>query len=388
MATSPATKHVEWSSTGKRTRHRFSHLPARHEGEVVEETFFIRMLRLERKRTERSGKPFMLMLLDGEELFQANSGAETLAHIVAAISGSTRETDTLGWYEQGAKLAVLFAEIDTADGAALGKVVERVTLALRQHLSAEQFKALKISFRVFPEHSSGGKQDHDFTMYPDLSDRHLPRRGERLLKRFIDVIGSLLALLALSPVMGMIALLIKLTSRGPVLFRQQRLGLHGTSFTFLKFRSMYENNDPKVHEEYVKRLIAGKGDLKQSNGSSDGVYKLTNDSRITPLGKFLRKTSLDELPQFFNVLKGEMSLVGPRPPLPYEFDSYRIWHKSRVLEVKPGITGLWQVKGRSKTTFDEMVRLDLSYARRWSIWLDLKILLQTPKAVCSGDGAY
>ena len=355
---------------------------------MLEEKFFIRMLRLERKRTERSGKPFMLMLLDGEELFQELTGAETLASIVAAIAGSTRETDMLGWYEQGAKLAVLFSEIDTVDSTAMGKVIERVTLALRQHLPIEQFKGLKISFRVFPEHSSNNKQDDDFTMYPDLSDRHLPRKGERLLKRLIDVLGSLLALVALAPVLAAIAALIKLTSKGPVLFRQQRLGLHGASFTFLKFRSMYVNNDPKVHQEYVKRLIAGKGDLKQSNGSSDGVYKLTNDSRITPLGRLLRKTSLDELPQFFNVLKGNMSLVGPRPPLSYEFDNYRTWHKSRVLEVKPGITGLWQVMGRSKTTFDEMVRLDLSYAKRWSIWLDLKILLQTPKAVCSGDGAY
>ena len=388
MATSPATKKVDWSPSEPRTRHRVTHLPRRLEGEVLEEKFFIRMLRLERKRTERSGKPFMLMLLDGEELFQEPTGTETLSAIVAAIAGSTRETDMLGWYEQGAKLAVLFSEIDTVDSTAVGKVIERVTLALRQNLGIEQFKGLKISFRVFPEHSSSDKQDDNFSMYPDLSDRHLPRKGERLLKRLIDVLGSLLALIALSPVMATIALLIKLTSKGPVLFRQQRLGLYGTAFTFLKFRSMYVNNDPRVHEEYVKSLIAGKGNLKQSDGSSDGVYKLTNDARITPLGKFLRKTSLDELPQFFNVLKGNMSLVGPRPPLPYEFDNYRTWHKSRVLEVKPGITGLWQVMGRSKTTFDEMVRLDLSYAKRWSIWLDLKILLQTPKAVCSGDGAY
>jgi hypothetical protein len=266
------------------------------EGEVVEETFFIRMLRLERKRTERSGKPFMLMLLDGEEVFQALRGTETLASVIAAVSSSTRETDTLGWHEQGAKLGILFAEIGTADSAAIGKVVERVTLALRQHLPADEFKALKISFRIFPEHSSDDQQRPDFTLYPDLSDRHLPRRGARIFKRIIDVVGSLLALTALSPAMTVIAVLIKLTSKGPILFRQERLGLHGTSFTFLKFRSMYVNNDPKVHQEYVKRLIAGKGELKQSDGSN-GVYKLTNDSRITPLGKFLRKTSLDELPQ-------------------------------------------------------------------------------------------
>jgi lipopolysaccharide/colanic/teichoic acid biosynthesis glycosyltransferase len=117
------------------------------------------------------------------------------------------------------------------------------------------------------------------------------------------------------------------------------------------------------------------------------VYKLTADPRITPIGRFLRKTSLDELPQFFNVLKGEMSLVGPRPPVSYEFESYGLWHRQRLSSVKPGITGLWQVDGRSRVTFDEMVRLDIRYARSWSLWLDLKILVQTPRAVVSGIGA-
>ena len=134
-------------------------------------------------------------------------------------------------------------------------------------------------------------------------------------------------------------------------------------------------------------LIAGGGSLEQ-NGSNQRIqYKLTADPRITPLGKLLRKTSLDELPQFFNVLTGEMSLVGPRPPVTYEFESYDLWHKQRLLAVKPGITGLWQVDGRSRMKFDDMVRLDIKYARSWSLWLDLKVLLQTPPAVLSGDGA-
>jgi lipopolysaccharide/colanic/teichoic acid biosynthesis glycosyltransferase len=149
---------------------------------------------------------------------------------------------------------------------------------------------------------------------------------------------------------------------------------------------MYSNNDPKIHQEYVSQLIKGQAD--QAKSGQSGVYKLTNDPRVTPLGRFLRKTSLDELPQLFNVLSGEMSLVGPRPPVPYEFEQYDIWHRRRVVEVKPGITGLWQVMGRSKTTFDDMVRLDLKYVKIWSIWLDLKILLRTPMAVVSGEGAY
>jgi lipopolysaccharide/colanic/teichoic acid biosynthesis glycosyltransferase len=185
-------------------------------------------------------------------------------------------------------------------------------------------------------------------------------------------------------------MLVKLTSKGPVLFKQKRVGLFGKEFTFLKFRTMYENNNNNIHKEYVKELINGRklhNDGTGNNGS-DGIFKIKNDLRITKLGKFLRKTSLDELPQFFNILKGEMSLVGPRPPIPYEIEDYDIWHRRRYLEVKPGLTGLWQTKGRSATTFDDMVRLDLKYSRERSLWLDIKILLKTPWAVFSCKGAY
>jgi lipopolysaccharide/colanic/teichoic acid biosynthesis glycosyltransferase len=171
------------------------------------------------------------------------------------------------------------------------------------------------------------------------------------------------------------------------LFQQKRIGQLGTPFTFLKFRSMYTNNDSSEHKEYVRQLIAGQAEKKAANGSGEGVFKLTNDPRITPVGRILRRSSLDELPQLINVLRGEMSLVGPRPPVPYEVEAYATWHRRRLLEAKPGITGLWQVEGRSRVEFDDMVRLDLRYARDCSPLLDLKILLQTPKAVMSGDGA-
>ena len=206
-----------------------------------------------------------------------------------------------------------------------------------------------------------------------------------MLKRAIDIFGSLLALIVLSPVFLAIALLIKLTSKGPVLFRQGRLGQFAKAFDCLKFRSMYANNDPKIHEAFMKEMIGGNA---RTNGEGKPVYKMKDDPRITSIGKFIRRTSLDEFPQFINVLKGEMSLVGPRPPLAYEYREYDVWHRRRVLEIKPGITGLWQVHGRSRVSFDEMVRLDLRYARRWSLGLDLQILLKTPAAVVSGDGAY
>jgi lipopolysaccharide/colanic/teichoic acid biosynthesis glycosyltransferase len=198
-------------------------------------------------------------------------------------------------------------------------------------------------------------------------------------------VGAGLALLLLSPVFALLAAAIKLTSKGPVFFRQQRVGQHGRPFQLLKLRSMYTGNDPKIHQEYVKKLIAaGSQDKKQGRS---GVYKLTNDPRITRVGNLIRKTSLDEIPQFINVLKGEMSLVGPRPPIAYEIEAYDLWHRRRVLEAKPGITGLWQVNGRSRVTFDEMVRLDLQYASTWTPWMDVMILLRTPAAVVSGDGA-
>jgi lipopolysaccharide/colanic/teichoic acid biosynthesis glycosyltransferase len=204
-------------------------------------------------------------------------------------------------------------------------------------------------------------------------------------KRAIDILGSAALLLLLAPVLLITAALVKLKSPGPVFFRQERVGRMMKSFTMLKFRTMHVNADSKIHQEYVSSLIKAKA---ASHGTSgEQVFKLTADPRVTPIGRILRKTSIDELPQLINVLRGEMSLVGPRPPLHYEVEQYQRWHCRRVLEAKPGLTGLWQVAGRSRTTFDEMVRLDLRYARTRSLWTDIKILLATPGAVFAGKGA-
>jgi lipopolysaccharide/colanic/teichoic acid biosynthesis glycosyltransferase len=204
----------------------------------------------------------------------------------------------------------------------------------------------------------------------------------------MDIVGSTVALILLAPVFLLLAIIIKMTSKGPVLFRQQRVGQFGARFEFLKFRSMAVSTDAGIHKEFVQNFIAGKAQPAATAIDQKVVYKITSDPRVTWIGRFMRRTSLDELPQFWNVLIGEMSLVGPRPPIPYEIEAYDTWHRRRLLEAKPGITGLWQVHGRSRTTFDEMVRLDLRYSRTWSPLLDLKILLQTPRAVISGDGAY
>jgi lipopolysaccharide/colanic/teichoic acid biosynthesis glycosyltransferase len=202
----------------------------------------------------------------------------------------------------------------------------------------------------------------------------------------MDVAGSLLLLFLDLPLFVVIAAAIKLTSRGPVFFRQTRVGHCGRKFTFLKFRSMYCNNDHSIHLEYVKQFIADEtGGAPGPAGQAQ--YKIADDPRVTRIGRFLRRTSLDELPQFLNVLRGDMSLVGPRPPLPYEVECYQSWHWARLLAVKPGITGIWQVTGRSRVKFDDMVRMDLQYANTQSLLLDLKILLQTPQAMISGAGA-
>jgi len=205
----------------------------------------------------------------------------------------------------------------------------------------------------------------------------------RYTKRAFDMAAAGIILLLTWPFLLVIAALIKLDSPGPALYRQVRIGENGRRFTMLKYRSIVADADPKVHEAYVTRLIQQNVSLAEC---SQATLKMVVDPRITRAGRFLRKTSLDELPQLFNVIRGEMSLVGPRPPLPYEVAVYQNWHKRR-LEAIPGITGLWQVEGRNQVSFEEMVRLDLAYIERQSLWLDLKILLMTPLSMFLGRGA-
>ena len=357
----------------------------------LDQELFLTMLRLERKRTERSHRRFVLMLLESCGLLKAGEEQGAFDKVVAALSHSTRETDIKGWYKDDSVIGVIFTEVGAAEGKSIANaLLTKVTNALCTTLSIEQINEIKLSFHVFPEHSNGQGPGGptDSTLYPDLAQSGDPKRISRLVKRSMDIAGSLFALVLASPFLVVISVIIKLTSEGPILFRQERVGQHGRKFMFLKFRSMYFTNDHTIHQEYVKRLIAGATGVEQENGRTPEVYKLTNDPRITPFGRFLRKTSLDEVPQFLNVLTGSMSLVGPRPPVPYEFECYETWHKQRLVAVKPGITGQWQVRGRSRTTFDEMVRMDLQYSSSWTVWGDIKILSQTPRAVLTGVGAY
>jgi lipopolysaccharide/colanic/teichoic acid biosynthesis glycosyltransferase len=355
--------------------------PARKQGvEVLAEQAFVQVLRLERRRTERSGNPFILVLLNGWAVKHQDS-ATRVQSICEAIASATRETDVLGWYAQDEVLAVLLTEVGRADEQVADYIAEKISDALRTALGADGCADLDLLVRIYPQ--PAGTENEEGIIYRDLSAPAPRQRRDRFLKRAVDVVGSTAVLILFLPVFLTIGLLVKLTSKGPVFYCQKRVGKYGRLFDFYKFRSMYCDNDSTIHQEYVAKLIAGADGLKQKNGT----YKLADDPRVTSLGKLLRRTSLDEIPQFMNVLLGDMSLVGPRPPIPYEFNCYRLWHKRRVMEIKPGLTGLWQVKGRSRTTFDEMVRMDIRYATSRSLIQDLKIILETPGAMFTGSGA-
>jgi lipopolysaccharide/colanic/teichoic acid biosynthesis glycosyltransferase len=209
-------------------------------------------------------------------------------------------------------------------------------------------------------------------------------RWQATARRLLDILGGGLLILLLSPLLIAIAIAVRLDSRGPALFRQRRVGLGEREFTVFKFRSMRLDADPRGHREYVTALIAGGEDAP--DGGRENLYKLAVDDRITPVGRWIRRWSLDELPQLFNVVGGSMALVGPRPAIPYEVAEYPSWYLQRFA-VKPGMTGLWQVSGRSERTYEEMVRLDVEYADQRTLLLDLTILAKTPWTVLGRKGA-
>ena len=254
----------------------------------------------------------------------------------------------------------------------------RTTTPAREIISA--CRAQVVKFRLVPDvvqFSQDRASLDEIGGIPLIGISDASIRGwNAVVKRCVDIVVAAVVLTVAAIPMGVIALLIRRDSPGPVLFRQIRVGKDGKLFTMLKFRCMVENAE------------AQREALMREHGTSDPrLFKLENDPRLTKVGRPLRKLSLDELPQFINVLRGDMSLVGPRPPIPEEVATYDAWHLQRLL-VQPGLTGLWQVNGRSRLTFDEMVRLDLYYAENWSPWLDTKILLRTIPAVLEGRGAW
>jgi exopolysaccharide biosynthesis polyprenyl glycosylphosphotransferase len=275
--------------------------------------------------------------------------------------------------------------MDDLDAVIRGHHVEEVIIALPSHQHHQILRAVRMCERA----------GADFKLVPDMYEMSLSRidvdavegipliglrrslssSWQRTMKRLLDIFIALTVLVVGSPVWLVIALAIKLDSPGPVLYGQTRLGYRGQPFEFLKFRSMHMNADKLLEE------------LRASQNERGVIFKDRNDPRRTRVGSFLRRTSLDEIPNFFNVLRGELSVVGPRPPLPSEFENYEDWEKAR-LEATPGITGVWQVRGRSDIDFDEMVLMDLYYIDNWSLRLDIQLMLRTIPAVLFRRGAY
>ena len=344
----------------------------------------------ERRRTDRSGSAMILLTVRFDKELQP--GAEDIWEAIgAALSSVSSEIDILGWVEPRIEIGIILPEL-SVEG--LVSICESIEARVRKELSVRCDETItshmSLRLRIYPEPQPLTEDEIpaiDPLLFPDLHSTSNMGRWFETAKRGMDILCSFGLMLVLSPLLVLIAMLVKLSSPGPVLFRQVRIGQMMKPFMICKFRTMYANAGHGIHHDYVKWFITSSDKETGEKQTKNQVFKLTSDPRITPIGHFLRKTSLDELPQLWNVLVGEMSLVGPRPPLWYELQQYKPWHRHRVLEAKPGVTGLWQVSGRSRTTFDEMVRLDLRYARQQSLWTDIKILFATPMAVISGKGA-
>jgi len=350
--------------------------------QVLSQEFFRNVLAREKQCSHRFEQRHVLLLVgaDRYDRIAPAAAAAYWSEIIDALTIAAGDTAVVGWVQSQSVLGAVAPEVTGYDPEAI------LRRELTGRLGADKAASLSVRSHVYshdnvlktePAAAAATAPDQ-----PSFSWRNRAREG---VKRALDILGSLELLLLLSPVFLLVAVLMKLTSAGPILFRQRRIGRMGKPFTMLKFRTMRVGADHTLHQQFVTTFIKSGAQLQTTD--SGAIFKLTNDPRVTPLGRILRKASIDELPQLWNVLRGEMSLVGPRPPLAYEVEQYRPWHWRRVVDAKPGITGLWQVNGRSQTTFDDMVRLDLRYARSFSLWVDIKILLATPRAVISGKGA-
>jgi lipopolysaccharide/colanic/teichoic acid biosynthesis glycosyltransferase len=359
-----------------------------HNNGFYGEDIFISMLMLERKRAERTRRPFMLTLIDVSKIAGDGKADKVLIELYNVLRAIIRETDIKGWYQHLSVIGIIFVDITGSDKDILcTKLYDK----LRNVLSQEHLNKIDISCFIFPEEIIKDRNENHDThrkFYPELSKKNASGRHSPFIKRVMDIIGSIIGIIIFSPAFLVSSILIKVTSNGPFIFKQERIGELGKKFNMLKLRTMHANCNLESHKSFICNFITNSNNIGVDSRRNNIDYKMTDDERVTPIGKLLRKSSLDEIPQFINVLKGEMSLVGPRPPIPYELEFYDLWHRRRIMEFKPGITGLWQVEGRSSTTFDEMVRMDIRYINEWSLLTDIKIMLKTPIVVLKAKGAY
>ena len=346
-----------------------------------------RILMKERARSDRSGQTLYWLLVKLEKCELAGRDLERLAEILV---NRARQTDVIGRFDQNALCAIL---PETKYKGVQQFIFDLLSLAVKNDLvpSVRLYSYPEESISGYLEHKSSGDMYKEPLTALGLGRSSVPagcrnqldiREVKELLvlpmpwwKRVIDIAGALAGLVIASPILTVIALAVKATSHGPVLFIQPRAGLGGRRFHIYKFRTMH------VDAEKRKAML---GYLNEQDGPA---FKIRDDPRVTSLGRILRRLSLDELPQLFNVLKGDMSLVGPRPPTFEEVAEYRAWY-TRRLDVTPGITCIWQVYGRSRVSFEDWMRMDMQYIRQYSFWQDLRLLMATVPAVLMRRGAY
>ena len=355
---------------------------AKSENGILSEKAFHRILERERARSDRYGAMFSLLVFE-----TANSNGQKRQALVPVdiLLKRIRPTDEVGWFRK-ARLGVI---LPSTPYKGASKLADDICLQIRARKQKpptyEIFayptdrldKVDKVRRNDFIEKDECIFDGFDETQdqVANVGDCEQLAVGSKFLfghklpfwKRAIDILGSLFGLLILFPLFLILSVCIKIVSPGPVFFSQKRVGYQGRAFTMYKFRTMKVNADTVLHENHVTDLIQNGKPLKKMDGQ---------DPRIFPLGKFLRLTGLDELPQLINVLRGEMSLIGPRPELPCSLQYCEPW-QTRRFDAKPGLSGLWQVSGKTRTTFTEMMRLDISYVKKRSFWLDMEILLKT-----------
>lgn len=347
---------------------------------------FRRIIDRERDRANRTGDVFSLVayvLPDNRE------NQDDLKLLAETLSPRVRSIDAVGWLDPQ-HVGILLPETDSTGAYKFANKIYQEILLIQHPLKYEILtypsdqltNPEKIALHILSEKFENKRKRAPlwggwrFAKSQRNVD-YMYCLTRRILKRGFDFLGATACLLVFSPLFLAISVIIKVVSPGPVFYKQQRIGYAGQPFTFLKFRTMSPGADTHNHQDYLAQLIKGASD---ENGSEAPMSKLDHDPQIIPLGNLLRKSCLDELPQLINVLRGEMSLVGPRPPIPYEVKEYLSWHRGRF-DALPGMTGLWQVSGKNKLSFREMVRLDICYTRERSLWVDVKILFRTPLAI-------
>jgi lipopolysaccharide/colanic/teichoic acid biosynthesis glycosyltransferase len=367
--------------------------------------YFRNRIKEEKIRVCRTGTPFLVILVNPSKLISSDERDPKFTETwVKLVDKETNGSAVKGWWDRKT-IGILVHNTSPGD---ISLLIDKLINKLRALGYPTIEPSAKEAFRVFTfqgtkkieangederkeerlKSSAGGcDRNHYSFQHGDLSILHNLDRHHEIAKQILDILASVNLLACLSPLFLLCAILIKIDSPGPVFYKQRRIGKGGKPFTLLKFRSMDYNADEKVHEEHIKNLMNGKVGLSSTGNPAEKSYKLIKDERVSRFGKFLRKSSIDELPQLINVLRGDMSLVGPRPHPPYEVELYKLWQSYR-LNVKPGITGLGQVYGRYNKNYEDVYRLDFQYLKTASLLLDLKILFKTIFVVLSNRGAY